>query len=524
MAESETIKHASVGSRAGAAAKWIGLAAGPALAVVCYLLLPGSFTGAEGDIVPFTDAGRMTLAAMVWMGTWWLTEAIDISATALLPLVLFPLLGIASAKDAASPYASDIIFLFLGGFLLALSMQRWGLDRRIALITLRLVGTRPVNMIGGFMLATAMLSAFVSNTATAAMMLPIAMSVIALVESRRSDAAQGDRAQRNFAVCLLLGIAYAASIGGLATTIGTPPNGFVVEFIRNKIDAAHRMEISFARWMLIGFPVAAVFLPVTWFMLTRLVFPVRMQRIEGGAEVTREAWRGLGRTSRGEWITFFVFAATAMLWITRPLYGGIAFEMEGGSTWKPFAFVQDSTIAILGGLLLFVIPVDVRSRTFTMNWDTARRLPWGILILFGGGLSLAAAVEANGVAEFIGSLTGGLRGVPPLLLAVAVVTVIIFLTELTSNTATTATLVPILAALAPGLGVHPYLLIVPAAIAASCAFMMPVATPPNAIVFGTGHVTIPQMCRAGLWLNLIGIVIVTLLGYAAVSWWLIRTG
>ena len=495
-------------------AQWIGLFAGPVLAAVVYALLPTAYEDSAGVPIDFNNAARATLAVMTLMAVWWLTEAIDISATALLPIALFPLAGVADIKATTAPYGSDIIFLFMGGFLLALSMQRWGLDKRIALITLRLVGTSPPMMIAGFMVVTAVLSMWVSNTATAAMMLPIALSVVDLVlrqagEDSLKDGGLGAEHSvgRNFALSLMLGIAYAASIGGIATIIGSPPNGIVVDFIEQN----YGREVSFAQWMMIGLPLTAVFLPIAWVLITWVLYPIRVKRIEGGRAMIETEYHKLGPMKPGEWVTFIVFVCTAMLWIFRPLINTITI---GAS--QPFADLSDAGIAMIGGLLLFLIPVNPRQGTFAMNWQTAVKLPWGILILFGGGLSLAAAVKANGVADFLGAQVAAFEGASAVVLVLIVVAVIIFLTELTSNTATTATLVPILAALAPGLGVDPYLLIVPAAIAASCAFMMPVATPPNAIVFGSGHVTIPQMCKAGVWLNLIGIALVTALAFTVV--------
>ncbi|MHC5024709.1 MAG: SLC13 family permease [Planctomycetota bacterium] len=505
--------------------QWIGLLAGPVAAVVCYALTHdieiSRVVDGESVTEPFGPAGRATLGVMAWMAVWWLTEAIDIAATALLPIAIFPLLGIASIKAATAPYASDIIFLFMGGFLLALSMQRWGLDRRIALITLRLVGTRPMGMIGGFMLVTATLSAFVSNTATAAMMLPIALSVVELIRRGSKDDDDSIAGGGNFGVCLMLAIAYAASIGGIATIIGTPPNGILVQFLKEQIAAPHQRDISFVRWLTVGAPLAAVFLPIVWLVLTRVVYPVPRGRIRGGRELIESQYRALGPAGRGEWMTFLVFTCTALLWIVRPvLSNGWSTGIDPATGDTLYAIppliprLSDPGIAMLGGLVLFVIPVEPRRGTFVMNWSTARTLPWGILILFGGGLSLAAAVRSNGVAELIGTWTSGLSGAPTIVLVLAVATLVIFLTELTSNTATTATLVPILAGVAMGLGIEPMALIVPATLAASCAFMMPVATPPNAIVFGSGYITIPQMCKAGLWLNILGIVIVTALTYA----------
>lgn len=495
--------------------RWAGLFAGPLLAVLCYALLPAEYRPAPGrDPVAFTAAGRVTLAVMAWMAVWWLTEAIDISATALLPLVLLPALRALGIDDAARPYAHPLIFLFLGGFLLALAMQRWGLDRRIALVTLRLVGDRPMGIVAGIMLATAVMSMFVSNSATAAMMLPIALSVVALLKrSGPGGAAESSRPHDNFAVCMMLGIAYAATIGGIATKIGTPPNGIVIGFIED----TYGEQIDFARWLLVGMPLVLVFGPLTWLLLTRVLYPVPHARIEGARELIASEHAALGPANRGERATFIVFVLTALAWMIRPiLAGGIG---EGPDRLLPALVpgLSDTGIAMAAALLLFVIPVDARTRTFVLDWETARRVPWGILVLFGGGLSLAEAVNANGVAEFIGSRVSGLgQDIPPLAVVIVVVAMIIFLTELTSNTATTATLVPVLAALAPGLGVHPYLLIVPAAIAASCAFMLPVGTPPNAIVFGSGHLTIPQMCKAGIWLNAIAIGLITALAFLVV--------
>ncbi|MDB4533829.1 DASS family sodium-coupled anion symporter [Vicingaceae bacterium] len=498
--------------------QWIGFFAGPAFAIACFFLLPDSFWSSEKkEWVGFSWAGRMTLSVMVWMGVWWLTETVHVTITALLPLVLFPLLGVAEMKSTSAPYANPFIFLFLGGFLLALSMQRWGLDKRIALNTLRLVGTSPRNMIAGFMVATAVLSAFVSNTATTAMMLPIALSVSNLVKRQSSSNPNRENGQKdNFSTCLMLGIAYSASIGGVATIIGTPPNVFLISFINKDIATGYQMEISFVRWMLIGATLAVVFLPLAYILLTRFLVPVRITAIEGGKQLIDDEILKLDRPGAGEWITFSVFLSTVTCWILRPWLTGLSFEM-GGQQYSPLSGLTDTGIVMVAAMLLFIIPVDLKKRTFVMDWQTARTLPWGILLLFGGGLSLAAAVSANGVAEFIGSQVGLFKDLPQIVVVLLVTTGIVFLTELTSNTATSASLIPVLAAIAPGIGLHPFLLIVPAALAASCAFMLPVATPPNAIVFGSGTVTIGQMSRAGLWLNLVSVVLITILTFAVIK-------
>jgi len=488
--------------------RWIGLLAGPLLAWAAFSLLPTRYL-AEGGAVELSSAARATMAVMVWMAAWWLTEAVDIAVTALLPIVLFPLLGISSIGEATAPYASSVIFLFFGGFVVALSMQRWGLDKRIALAALKLVGTRPANMVGGFMLATAALSAFVSNTATTALMLPIGLSVIALAHrGAEADGSGADPRRAHFPLALMLGIAYGASIGGLATIIGTPPNLFLVGFLHD----SQKLDVSFVGWLRVGVPLVVVLLPCAWLLLTRWIYPVERRPIPGVAEMIRQALAGLGPMSRGERVTTVVFAFAALGWIFRPLI--VKLEVAG---LRPLAHLSDTGIAMLAALALFAIPVDLSKRTFTMDWATAEKLPWGVLILFGGGLSLASAVEHHQVAEFIGAQTSSFAGWPGIVIVLLVTTATIFLTELTSNTATAATLVPILAALAPGLGLPVLRLVIPATLAASCAFMLPVATPPNAIVFASGHVTLRQMARAGFWLNLLAILPIAALAYLGLA-------
>lgn len=487
--------------------RW-GLPAGPLLALLAWLLLPDSHPGTSGEIVAFSAAGRATAAVALWMAVWWLSEAIPISATALLPLALLPLLGATPIADAAAPYANELIFLFMGGFLIALAMERHGLHRRIAWVALRLVGDRPASMVGGFMAVSALLSMWVSNTATAIVMLPVATSLVELV--RRQVCPPGGRGDPDavaaFATCLMLGIAYAASIGGMATPIGTPPNLFAISFLRTELD----VDISFVRWMGVGLPLVAVFLPTTWLLLTRWVRPIRLGRIEGAAGLAGRQLQELGPMSRAERIALAVFLGAAGLWVTRPWLVGLG--LWGA---RPLAGLSDAGIAMLAAVVLFVAPSGRDGRR-VLDWETAQRLPWGILLLFGGGLSLAASIQANGVGELLGGQVAAFAGLPPLLVVVGVVTGIVFLTELTSNTATTATLVPILASLAPGLGLDPLQLVVPATLAASCAFMLPVATPPNAIVFASGLVTIAEMRRAGFWLNWVSVVVVTALTHAVV--------
>jgi len=488
----------------------VGLVAGPLGALLLYLMLPVEFVDAAGGTVAFNHAGRATLGMMAWMAVWWMTEAVDIEATALLPIVAFPLLGLMTLGQTTANYGADVIFLFLGGFVLALTIQRWGLDRRIAFLTLRLVGTRPGGVIAGCMGATAFMSMWVSNTATAAMMVPIALSVIDLVLLRRTGRTlqqaggipREDRDHRNFAMGLLLCIAYAASIGGVATLIGSPPNLILARFMAQ----TYGVDVGFTRWMIIGLPTAMIFLPLAWLLVTKVIFPTRLGEIEGGRDFVASEIARLGPLNRGERATLIVFAVTVLLWVLRPLVAGI--EIAG---IRPLEHLSDAGIAVGAALALFLFPVDRAKRLFACDWSTAVRLPWGVLILFGGGLALAAATEANGVAAYIGSLATDLGGWPVLAVVLGVVALTTFMSELTSNTAQVATMLPIVAALAPALGVPPAMLLIPVTMAASLAFMMPVGTPPNAIVFGTGLVTIADMIRAGVLLNLAGIVVNTAL-------------
>ena len=501
-----------------ATVKRIGLFGGPALALLCYVLLPAEYSTGPGEWVEFSQAGRATLGLMVWMAAWWLTEAVDIAVTALLPIVTFPLLGIAPLEKVLPPYAADVIFLFMGGFIIGLAIERCGLDRRIAFFTLRWVGAQPGAIVGGFMVVTAFLSMWVSNTACAAMMVPIAMSVIDLVLRTRTGAGlqefggipQDRVAERKFATGLLLCIAYAASIGGVATLIGSPPNAIAARYIRQTFGK----EISFFDWLLVGGAFTLVFLPIAWLLVTRVLFRADLGEIDGGRRYFDDEYRKLGSLTRGEKIVLAVFSVTASLWISSPLLKGIA--VVG---MKPLAGLSDAGIAMLAAMALFLIPAD-RGGSRAMDWATAVKLPWGVLILFGGGLTLATAIEANGVSRFIGNSSRGLAGLPPLLLLLAITGMTVFLSELTSNTAQVSTMLPVLAAMSPALGMNPYVVIFACTLGASSAYMMPVGTPPNAIVFGTGLVKLPQMMKAGFWLNLAGILIITALVtlFMSASW------
>ncbi len=477
----------------------IGLLLGPVLFVI-FLLLPS-----PDGLTP--EAQRM-LAVAALMASWWMTEAIPIPATSLLPLALLPLLGIMPTAGAAAPYANHLIFLFMGGFIIALSMQRWNLHRRIAMQVVCLIGFSPGRLIFGFMLASAALSAFVSNTVTAVMMMPIGLAIIEHVAEAGRKAGYEEtidfrQGRFHFGINLMLGIGYAASIGGMATLIGTPPNLVLASYLQT----AHGYEITFARWMLVGVPLVVVLLPLTWLWLTRWAYPLRLKRLPGGREIIFSELRRLGPMQAGERWTALVFALTAAAWIGRSQLSGLI--PHGG-------MVSDATIAMGGALVLFLIPLDRRCSRFVMDWQWAVKLPWGVLVLFGGGLSLAAGFESTGLSSWIGGRVVLLQQAPLWLIVVAVTILIIFLTELTSNTATAAMAMPVLAAVAIGLQQNPLLLLIPAALAASCAFMLPVATPPNAIVFGSGYVTIPQMVRSGFGLNLLSILLISLLTYLLV--------
>ena len=472
-------------SRGAVLAAWIGLILGPLLLLACILTDP------PGGL---SEKAWLTVGLAALMAVWWSTEAIPIPATSLLPILLIPLLDIDTLAKATAPYANPTIFLFLGGFLLGLAMQRWNLHKRIALATLLAVGNQPSRQIAGFMIATAFISMWVSNTATSIMMLPIGLSVIGLLIAG-SEEKEGAR----FAVALLLGIAYSASVGGIATLIGTPPNALLAAFMRENYD----VQIGFGQWMLLGLPLSIGMLVFIWWSLTRGGF-----RLAGGDSrgLLEKEMAALGPMSRAEKMVAVVFVLAAAAWIFQPL---LADYIDG---------VNDTSIAMAAAIALFLIPVDLHKRVFLMDWEQANKAPWGVLLLFGVGLSLAGVIGASGLAEWIASSLGAFDALPLLAMIALVVTVIIFLTEITSNTATAAAFLPLLGALAVAQGLSPEMLAIPAAVAASCAFMMPVATPPNAIVFGTGQLPIQAMIKAGFVLNLFGVLLVSLLCYGLVGW------
>jgi solute carrier family 13 (sodium-dependent dicarboxylate transporter), member 2/3/5 len=503
----------------------IGLIAGPVLAVLVFFLLPGGESG-------LTPAARACGGVATLMAVWWMTEALPLEATALLPLVLLPLSGIyesnSAFKRAAAPYADPAIFLFLGGFMIALAIERWGLHRRIALLTLLAVGTSPSRLVGGFLLATGLISMWISNTATAVMMLPIGMAVVGLLGERMRGQESGVRGQEsgvrgqesggsgqetgdrgrdaaNLASSILLAIAYAASLGGFATLVGTPPNIYFAGYMRDQ-----GLPIDFGRWMLFATPLSWLYLLIAWWLLTRWLFPVRLKEIPGGRELIDEEYRKLGKMSRGEWTVLVVFVCTAALWMFR----GALLKWEWLTTTIPATkSVDDSVVAMMGAIALFLIPVDPARHVFALDWKTAVKLPWGVLLLFGGGLSLAGAMNDSGLARWIGQQVGVLAGLPTFWQIALIVALIVFSGELTSNLAAVVALLPILFEVAQGLKLDPLLLCVPAVVAASCGFMLPVATPPNAIVFGSGQIKLGQMVRAGLLLDLVAVMLVPIFTY-----------
>jgi sodium-dependent dicarboxylate transporter 2/3/5 len=394
-------------------------------------------------------------------------------------LAMLPLLGVAPIEKAAAPFANPIVFLFLGGFCIAVAMQRWNLHRRVALMMLLRVGTRPARVVGGFLLATAGLSMWVSNTATATMMLPIAVTVSRLID----DAQDENRST----VPLLLAIAFGANIGGIGTLIGTPPNALLAGYMQE----AHGIEIGFGQWMLVGVPFSLVMLGIAWVVLTRFAFKLP-DRVAAEAETAvREQLADLGPMSRGEKLVLGVFAATALLWLLRPFLQGIFGEG-----------LSDPAIAVVAALALFSTPVDVVRRTFLLDWSDTAKLPWGVLILVGGGLSLGSAVEVSGLSGWVASNLEQLATFPVWIAVAALSLVVILISHITSNTATTAMFLPLAGSFAATIGVSPALTCLPVALAASCAFMMPVATPPNAIVFGSGQLSVADMVKAGALINL----------------------
>ncbi|MCL4146623.1 UNVERIFIED_CONTAM: hypothetical protein GTU68_021366 [Idotea baltica] len=440
-------------------------------------------------------------AVAVLMAIWWISQAIPLAATSLLPLMLFPLLGIMKGKDLAPTYVNYIIFLFIGGFLIALAMERWNLHRRIALRIILSVGSKPSRLVLGFMLATAFLSMWISNTATTIMMLAIALAVI-----KQTEETFDEEKTANLSVALLLGIAYSASIGGLATLVGTPPNLALIRLFELSFPGAEAAgyQIGFGQWMLLGLPMTLILLFIVWFLLTRILFRTPGD-VELPPDLIHEEHKKLGRMKFEELSVLIVFFTTSLLWIFR----------KSLTDKLPFgAMIDDGTIAISMALILFLIPAFRKTSNGSearaiLDEDVFAKIPWHIILLFGGGFALAKGFQTSGLSEWVGGYFSELGEAPLPVLVVAITGVITFLTELTSNTATTEMILPLLASIAKSAGIHPLILMVPAALAASCAFMMPVATPPNAIVFASDRIRIGQMVKAGIIINFISILVIT---------------
>ncbi len=516
--------HIPHASEPWTATRIVGVFLGPILAIVLYHTLPDAIRNDAGEVLaPLSPAGRMTLAIGAWLATWWVTEAIAIEAAALLPLVAFPIAGVSDFRSTAAPYADEVVYLFLGGMLLGSAMERWNLHKRLALLVMVALGASPHRLIAGLLLATAILSMWVSNTAACIMMLPIAIGVVRLARERHHSASGlsgdpqaadpgfgmgTDGPTRNFGVAAMLAIAYGASIGGVATLVGSPPNGVAAAFVGRTYDDT----ITFAEWLKIGLPAMLMTLPICWGLLV-LVFPMRGLRVEGAERMLRHDLEQLGKVTRGEWLVIAVFTLASVFWIFRPQLAGLLGLTRVDDTGRTIVLLSDAGIAITASLLMFLIPVHPKHATMLLDWKTARTIPWGVLLLFGGGLTLAAAVERHNVDEVLAALLDGLRNVHPLVVVLVVVAGAMFVSEIGSNTAVATVLLPVVATAAPVLGVHPYVLIFGVTLAVSLAFMMPSGTPPNALVFSSGYLRVPQMVRAGFFLNLACVLIITVVVY-----------
>jgi sodium-dependent dicarboxylate transporter 2/3/5 len=471
--------------------KKIGLFLGPALFFIT-LATP----------IDMPVSAHRCLAGALWIAIWWITEAIPIAATSMLPLILIPMLGIGSAATAAAPYANKNVILFMGGFMIAEALIKWNLHRRLSLMIVNAIGVSPKRIILGFMVAAAVLSMWISNTATTMAIMPIGLAVTYLVidEIKRQHLdIPTSRGKFNFGIAMMLGIAFGATMGGLGTPIGTPPN---IVFIGTLEELHPELSISFARWIMFGLPIVAIFIPTGWFILTR-VFTPRFKKIPGGKELIRSEIRKLGSWSKGEKSAISIFIFTAVMWITRPF------------VINPYIskLIDDSTIAILGAVLLFVVPISWEKGEFTIDWGWAVKIPWGILLLFGGGLSLAKAIDVSGLAVWLGERLVVFGTLSPLLIVFIIAIFTAFLSEITSNTATTATMMPIMTALAIAISVSPIVPMLAAALSASFVYLLPVGTPPNAVVYGSGYIRVIDMIRGGIWIKTLHLLIGSLLIY-----------
>ena len=458
-----------------------------------------------------SHSARNMAAVTVLMAVWWMTEAIPISATALIPIALYPLLNIMPASEVTPLYSNSKIYLFMGGFFIAVCMETWGLSRRIALFIIKNLSRTPDRIIFGFMAATAFISMWISNTATTIMMLPIGVAVINKI-AEFNKLSKDDKIVGDFGCALMLGIAYSASIGGIGTLIGTPPNIIFAGVVSKLFPDAP--EITFFRWMLFGIPLVIVFLPVAWIYLTKISCRIKKDTFTIEDRLVNEEYYKLSKMSRAEKSVAIIFLTTVFLWIFRSDIALGSFKIPGWSSLFPNpSWIDDSTVAIFMALICFIVPVSLERGQLILDWNSAKKIPWGILILFGGGFAMAHGFNVTGLSGWLGDKFTVLQHFPLIIAIVLVCLFLTFLTELTSNTATTSMILPILASTSVSMGIHPFILMIPATVSASCAFMLPVATPPNAIIFASGRVTIPKMARTGLALNFIGALIVTCLVY-----------
>lgn len=474
----------------------IGFIAGPLLFFILLMLIPDTF---------ISPGANKVLALGAWMITWWVSEAVPIPVTAFLPLICFPLLGIMNMKAAAAPYANPIIFLFLGGFIIALGLEKHRLHERIALNLIRITGTSGNGIIMGFMIATAFISMWISNTATAMMMLPIALSVIHLLKSKEDlKPEELPKAERNFAIGLLLMVGYAATLGGLATIIGTPPNvvfaGLLDEFYHQKLD--------FGKWMLVGVPVALALLFSTYLIVTRILFPNNIKNVKGTDDLIKRKLEEMGPIRKEEKLVMTVFVLTSFFWIFQQALNAYIFHKD---------ILNDTNIAMTGGLLLFVIPADFKRHIFLLDWKDTLTIQWGILFLFGGGLCLADGLEHTGIIQTVGRWIAG-QSTFNGWLVFGLILASVVLSEFMSNVALVQIFVPVIFGIADGMHVNPILLAMPVTMGASIGFMFPIATPPNAIVFSCGYIRMKDMMRAGLLLDVTSILIILLASLTLIRW------
>lgn len=467
--------------------KKVGLIAGPLLFMYLHYF---------AELKGLSNEGKAVLASTVWIAIWWILEVAPIAVTALLPIILFPLSGAMGLNDTAVSYGHSYIFLYMGGFILAIAIEKWNLHKRIALTIINLIGTSINGIILGFMCATAFLSMWISNTATAVMMLPIGIAIIKQLQDNPNTVEDENRV---FGKALMISIAYSASVGGIATLIGTPPNIVLAGVLKE----SYSYEISFLQWMKFGFPLSVVLLFFCWYYLTRYAFKIRMQSFPGGKDEIKKLLKALGKISFEEKAVLTVFIATAFCWIFR----GILLQ-------RFIPALDDTIIVMVAGILLFLIPSKSgKAGSRLIDWESAATLPWGVLLLFGGGLALAEGFTQTGLAQWIGGRFSSVEIGSVFLLLLFLVACVNFFTEVTSNLATTSMLLPVMAPIAVSFNVHPFVLMVGITVAASCAFMLPVATPPNAVVFGSGYLRIPDMLKTGFWMNIFSIILLTILVY-----------